>query len=436
MIKIGNNTAQQSKIRWLMLSFAFTATVMNYVDRLAFNYLSAREPLRHIIPDDAFGYIGTAFFIGYLVSNLGSGFVIDRLGTRLGYALCMAFWTTASLLQAIAVIPLHFGIFRALLGVGEAGNWPAAIKLSSEWFKPEERSTAIGIFNSGGAIGAIITPPLAIWLGNQFGWQMAFVCIGVAGYLWLAVFWFIYYTPSQAQPVTSAKIFPPMKLIRTRFVSWFTLSKVFVDPIWYFITFWIARYLVDVHGWNLEEKGWLLILPFLVADLGNVLGGYFTQLVIKAGWPVHRARKLAAGIFGSFMVLSLVLGPLIIHSPATALVILSCAAFGFSAYNSNTMAFPADVVPPNAIASVWGIASAGAGLGGMCFQSASGLTIKHLAAGHGYALAYNAVFIGYGILGLVGLCIVMFRIGPLVKNKALYDMIENKTTAIPTGSAN
>ncbi|HET6539774.1 MAG TPA: MFS transporter, partial [Chryseolinea sp.] len=127
--------------------------------RLSFNYLSADGPLRELIPDDAFGYLGTAFFIAYMVSNAFSGFVIDKLGTRLGYALCMGFWTMAGLIHAFAVTPLQFGICRFLLGIGETGNWPAAVRMTSEWFPPHERSTASGIFNSGAALGAIIVPP-------------------------------------------------------------------------------------------------------------------------------------------------------------------------------------------------------------------------------------------------------------------------------------
>lgn len=414
------------KARWFMLSFALAATILNYMDRLAFNYLSADGALRRLIPDDAFGYIGTAFFIGYMVSNLISGFVIDKLGTRLGYAICMAFWTTASLLQAIATTPLHFSIFRSLLGIGEAGNWPAAIKLTSEWFPPEERSTAAGIFNSGAAIGALITPPVAIWLGGRFGWQAAFIIIGVCGYLLLALFWFKYYTPEHSLKEARARIVPPLKLIKTRFVGWFTLSKVFMDPVWYFITFWVGRYLVDVHGWHLKEIGWFVMIPFFVADIGNILGGLFTQKIIKLGVPVQRARKIAVGIFGTMVVLALILGPLLIHSPATALVVLSLAGFGYSAYAANSMAFPGDVVPQSATASVWGVASVGAGLGGAIFQSLSGIAVKDISAVHGYATAYNLVFIGYGIMALVALIIVLFFMGPLVKDKKLHAYVSQQ----------
>ncbi|TAM93329.1 MAG: MFS transporter [Chitinophagaceae bacterium] len=413
------------RARWLMLSFALGATILNYVDRLAFNYLSAAGELRHLISNEAFGYIGTAFFIGYTVSNLFSGFIIDKLGTRLGYACCMAFWTTASLLQAIATLPIHFGILRTLLGIGEAGNWPAAIKLTSEWFPPEERSTAMGIFNSGASIGALITPPLAIWLGEKYGWQIAFIVIGVCGYLLLALFWFNYYTPKRTIKESKARIIPPLKLIRTRFVSWFTLSKVFMDPIWYFITFWVGRYLVDVYGWNLKKIGWFVMIPFFVAELGNILGGLFTQFIIRKGISIPKARKISVGLFGTMLGLSLILGPLLISSAMVALAILSIAGFSYAAYTANTMAFPADVVPQSATASVWGVASVGAGLGGAIFEFLSGIAVKNISEAHNYATAYNTVFIGYGIMALVALIIVLFLMGPLVKNPELFEYIDD-----------
>lgn len=414
-----------SRMRWVMISFAFFATVLNYLHRLSFNYLSAEGPLHDLIPDDTFGYIASAFFIAYMISNGVSGFVIDKLGTRIGYALSMAFWTTAGLLHALAVTPLQFGIFRFLLGIGEAGNWPAAIKLTAEWFPPNERSTASGIFNSGGAAGSIIAPPLIAWMATTYGWQMTFVVIGLIGYLWLALFWFTYYTPKKVVKESTVGIIPPSKLFKTRFVSWFTISKVFMDAIWYFITFWIGRYLADVYDWDLIKIGWFAMFPFIVADIGNILGGMFTQFIIKKGTPIPKARKISVSIFGLMMALSLLLGPLVINGPETALVILAVAGFGYSAYTANTMAFPADVVPQNATASVWGIASMGAGLGGVIFQSASGVAIKSLSVNFGYNIAYNTVFIGYGLMALIGLAIVIFLIGPLEPDKKILQYVKN-----------
>ena len=387
----GNDRPQ--RLRWVMVSFALVATILNYVHRLSFNYLSANGYLRGLIPDDAFGYIATSFFIAYLLSNAVSGFIVDRLGTRIGYSLCMAFWTTAGILHSIARSPLQFGIFRFFLGIGEAGNWPAAIKLTSEWFPPEERSTASGIFNSGAAAGAIISPLLIAWLGTTFGWQVTFVVIGILGYIWLAVFWFTYYTPEKFSAASKARILPPLKLLRNRFVFNLTLGKIFIDPVWYFITFWIGRFLADTYHWDLAKIGWFAILPFVVADFGNILGGLFTQIIIRKGVPIPVARKTGAGLFGAVMALSLLLGPLMIKGPFSALAVLALAGFGYASLSANLLAFPADVVPLSATASVWGMASVGSGLGGAVFQSLSGVAVKNLAARFGYSLAYNAVFI-------------------------------------------
>jgi MFS transporter, ACS family, hexuronate transporter len=411
------------KIRWVMISFAFIATVLNYLHRLSFNYLSAQGELRHLIPDDSFGYIAAAFFIAYMISNGVSGFVIDKLGVKIGYSLCMVFWTTAALLHAFAAKAYQFGVCRFLLGVGEAGNWPAGIKLTSEWFPAKERSTATGIFNSGAAIGAIAAPPLIAWLGIKYGWQATFIVIGCIGYVWVAAFWFTYYTPERSLKDARARIIPPMKLMKNRFVMMFTLSKVFMDPIWYFITFWIGRYLADVHGWGLEKIGLFAILPFIAADLGNILGGLFTQMIISRGVAVPRARKIAVLLFGVIMIASLISGPFVITTPATALVILGIAGFGYAAYLSNTMAFPADVVPMSGVASVYGLASVGSGLGGAVFQSLSGIAVFRLSEMYNYSVAYNTVFIGYGILGVIGLSIIMFFMGPLKKDEHLHDYV-------------
>lgn len=416
---INTDSSSLSSMRWVMISFAFIATVLNYLHRLSFNYLTAKGPLHDMIPDDAFGYIATAFFVAYMLSNAFSGFVIDRLGTKLGYSLFMAFWTTAGLLHAIAMVPFQFGLFRFLLGLGEAGNWPAGIKLAGEWFPPEERSTATGIFNSGAAVGAIIAPPLIAWLGVTYGWQITFVVIGMLGYIWLAGFWFSYYTPERAAGTIKLKTISPLKLLKNRFVLSLTLSKVFMDPVWYFITFWIGRYMADVHGWNLATIGWFATIPFIVADLGNIMGGIFTQMIIAKGVPIPKARKIAVGLFGSIMAISLIAGPLIIVSPASAIAVLAVAGFGYAAYTANTMAFPGDVVPSNATASVWGVASVGAGLGGAVFQSLSGIAVKNISATSGYSMAYNIVFLGYGISALIGLIIILFVMGPLIRDEKL-----------------
>ena len=415
-------------MRWVMVGMAFLATVLNYIHRLSFTYLGASGALRELIPDDAFGYIGAAFLVAYMISNAFSGLVIDKLGTRIGYSLCMAFWTTAGLVHAFAITPLQFGICRFFLGIGEAGNWPAAIKLTSEWFPPHERSTASGIFNSGSALGAIVVPPLIAALSIQYGWQSTFIILAVFGYLWLAVFWFTYYTPAHALKESKARIIPPFKLLRTRFVSRLLLAKIFIEPIWYFVTFWIGRYLVDVHHWDIKQIGWYATIPFLMADVGNIAGGYFTQFIIKKGVPIPKARKIALGLSGTLMCVPLLLAPFIVHTPMEALIMFGVTSFGYTSYTANALALPADVFPKSAAASVWGLASIGNGLGGSIFQFLSGIVLKHYSAAFSYAVAYNILFIGYGVITLIGLFILLFWLGPLVKNQAMHDYVEEGST--------
>jgi MFS transporter, ACS family, hexuronate transporter len=408
------------RLRWVMVGFAFLATVLNYIHRLSFNYLSADGPLRKLIPDDAFGYIGAAFFVAYLISNAFSGILIDRLGTRIGYSLCMAFWTTAGLVHAFAITPLQFGICRFLLGLGEAGNWPAALKLTAEWFPPHERSTASGIFNSGSALGAIIVPPLVAVMATSYGWQWTFIILAAFGYLWLAVFWFTYYTPERiASGESKPKAIPALKLLKHKFVSRLLLAKIFVEPVWYFVTFWIGRYLADVHHWNLKTIGWFAIIPFLLADVGNILGGYFTQFIIKRGVPIPKARRIALVIAGIFMCVPLLIAPVVVTTPMTGLIVFGLSGFGYTWYTANVLALTADIVPRHAAASAWGLACIGNGIGGAIFQSLSGITLKSFSVKLGYVAAYNFLFLGFGLLVLIGMIILLFFSGPFHEDKKL-----------------
>jgi len=407
------------KMRWIMIGMAFLATVLNYVHRLSFNYLSADGPLRELIPDSAFGYIGTAFFMAYMISNAFSGFVIDRLGTRLGYSLCMAFWTTAGLCHAFVKTPLQFGIVRFFLGIGEAGNWPAGVKLTGEWFPPAERSTASGIFNSGSALGAIIVPPLVAYLSIYYNWQTTFIILAAFGYLWLIVFWFIYYTPKQGVNQVKQKALPAGKLLKSRFVITFIISKFFLDPVWYFVTFWLGRYMVDVHHWSLKQIGWYATIPFIIADVGNVAGGYFTQYIIKRGMPIPKARKLSVCLSAAIMGVSLLSAPFVITSPMWALIIFGVAGFGYTSYTANSLACPADVVPKSSAATVWGIGCVGTGLGGALFQSLSGITLNIFGKGN-VSQGYNYLLFMYGGIAIAGMLVVWFLMGPIVKNQKLH----------------
>jgi ACS family hexuronate transporter-like MFS transporter len=386
-----------------MIALAFFATVVNYLDRQTLSVVAPALRAEFHMTNEAYGYVLAAFLLAYAVSNGLSGPIIDRLGTKLGYAASMAWWSTAALLHTFAVGPWSLASYRFLLGIGEAGNWPAGVKVASEWFPPEERALASGIFNSGAAIGAIAAPPLVAWLVLRYGWQAAFFLVGLTGYVWLFVWWRVYRTPPGLEAEVSAPPAPAWQLFRTRFVSVFTLAKVFVDPVWYFYIFWFPQYLSSVYHFDLAAIGMTAWIPFVTADAGNIVGGWITGRLVTGGVRSGVARK---GMVAASCVLMMSAIPAIMTTNVwVSIAFISIATFGYTSYNANALAFPADVVPKNMVASVWGLASMGSGFGGMLFSWLSGRLIDRYG--------YTPVFIGYGIIPLIVLLLIVFGIGPL-----------------------
>ena len=387
-----------------MVGFAFLATTINYLDRQVLSVVAASPDFKAAVPltQAAYGYVGSAFMLAYTISNGLSGPFIDWVGTRLGYACCMLWWSVAGMLHVLARGPFSLGCFRFLLGAGEAGNWPAGAKLVGEWFPSQERALASGIFNSGASIGAVISTPIITWLVLSHGWQSAFIAMGALGLLWLVGWGFFARAPlnlsNEVQPTIS-----PRKLLSTRFVVYFTLSKVFMDPVWYFFVFWFPKYLAEVHHFSLKEIGWKGWIPYFTAALGNVAGGLLTSWLIRRGVAITVARKVSTSIFALVMLSTI---PAIFTTSAPlAIALIALTTFGYTGYTANTLAFPADVFPRQAVASCWGLASMGSGFGGMVFMALSGWLIDHFG--------YTPVLIGYGVLPLLALACVLFLIGPL-----------------------
>lgn len=297
-----------------------------------------------------------------------------------------------------------------MLGVGEAGNWPAGAKLVSEWFPAEERAFAAGIFNSGAAIGAIIAPPLVTWLILTWNWQTAFVLVGLSGYLWLVGWWWVYYTPPTVHRVDDTRKILPWRLFRTRFLAVLTLSKVFLDPVWYFYIFWFPQYLKSVRGFDLAEIGMTAWIPFVTADIGNLVGGWLTGWLIRRGVPTSTARKSVFGLFALLMISAI--PAVLVTNSWISIALISVATFGYTGCNSNAIAFPPDVVPRSMVATVWGLASMGSGFGGMVFSWLSGRLIDQYG--------YTPVFMAYGVMPLVAAVLVIFVMGPL-KPMAKFD---------------
>ncbi|MDE3197704.1 MAG: MFS transporter, partial [Acidobacteriota bacterium] len=259
--------------RWLMISLAFWATLINYLDRQTLSVAAPVLREQFHMSSVTYSNVVSAFLLAYTIMNGISGPLIDRLGTRLGYALCIAWWSAASVLHVFARGATSLGIFRFLLGAGEAGNWPAAIRIVAEWFPERERALASGIFNSGSAAGAILAPPIVAWILLSFGWRYAFAFIGILGFIWLAFWWPIYRVPEDSRAVPAEPVPPPLALFRTRFVWSFTVAKIFLDPVWYFYIFWFPEYLKGARNFDMAAIGQYAWIPFLVAGSGNILGG-------------------------------------------------------------------------------------------------------------------------------------------------------------------
>ena len=299
--------------------------------------------------------------------------------------------------------PLSLGAFRFLLGLGEAGNWPAGVKVVAEWFPEQERALASGIFNSGSSFGAILAPPLVAFILLRFGWPAAFVAVGVVGFVWLAFWWPTYRSPAATQAKPGATPLPVWQLFRTRFVLTFTLSKIFMDPVWYFYTFWFPEYLKNVRHFDLAAIGKFAWIPFAVAGFGNLLGGLLSGYLLRRGLSTTMARKSAVTFFALLMMSAI--PAVLVRGAAPSIALVSVAVLGYTGCTANMLSMPADVFPKSAVASVYGLASMGAGFGGMLFALITGWVVDHYS--------YTPVFIGFGLLPLICALMLWTLLGPL-----------------------
>lgn len=397
--------AAGSRLRWAMISLAFFATLINYLDRQALSVAAPILQQQFHLSNEDYSRILFAFMLAYTVMNGVSGLVIDRLGTRLGYALFVGWWSVCALLHAFARGAWSLGVFRFLLGMGESGNWPGAVKVVAEWFPLEERSLASGIFNSGSAAGAILAPPVIAVLLLKFGWRSAFAAVGCAGFLWLMVWARSYRTPEREVEAAAVSRVPLGVLLRSRFVLAFTASKIFIDPVWYFYTFWFPEYLYHGRHFDMAAIGRYAWIPFFVAGIGSVGGGWIAKVFLGFGMTAGAARKAAVTVAGVLMFMAV--PAVLAQSAALSIALVSVAMAGYTAALANMLAMPSDVFPSNAVASVYGLASMGSGFGGMVFALITGWLVDRYS--------YVPAFWLFGAIPLVGVVILWTLMGPLIQ---------------------
>jgi ACS family hexuronate transporter-like MFS transporter len=396
----------------------FVATSINYMDRQVIAIL--KPTLEHSIgmTEVGYGYIVDAFQIAYAIGLLAAGRLIDKLGTRIGYMLVMAVWSVSAMGHALASTVLEFGFARFFLGLGESGNFPAAIKTVAEWFPKSERSLATGIFNSGANVGAILAPAIVPWVTLRWGWHAAFLTTGTFSVLWI-LWWFRYYRkPTDHATLTAAELqhiyqeaaedmspssslsLPWRRLLRCRQTWAFSIAKFLTDPIWYFYLFWLPSYFSAKFNLNLSHLGLPLIIVYNVSAIGSIGGGWLPAPFRRLGLSANYAR-LTAMLFCACLVVPIYTASGV-KSVWTAIALISLAAGAHQGWSANLFTTSSDMFPRSAVGSVVGIGGMAGSVGSALFAFYAGHILQLT---HSYASLFGIAATAY-LLALVVLCLL------------------------------
>lgn len=406
--------------RWFVAFLLFAATTINYIDRQIFGLLKPELETIFGWSEIDYSRIVMAFTACYAIGQLVYGKVIDRIGTKLGYTISVTVWSVAAVMHAFVKSTLGFGVVRALLGLGESGNYPAGVKTTAEWFPKKERALAIGILDSGSNIGACLGPILVPWLLAAYGWQAAFLITGSFGFVWLILWRVFYRIPSEQRRLSAAEY----KYIQsgedesdqnTGSVSWgqllrlrqtwaFIAGKFFTDPIWFFFLFWLPSYFNSYFNLDLKEPSIPLVLVYAGTMIGSIGGGYLSSWFIQRGWPVHRARKTAL-LIAAFCVIPIVVTRFTTDMwVVVALISLSVAAN--QAWSANIFAIVPDMFPKKAVSSVVGLGGMAGAIGSVLFPVFIGYILDFYKGAGNIVAGYNIIFLVCGSSFLVAwLCI-------------------------------
>lgn len=410
-------------LRWWIIGLVFLATLINYIDRLTVSVLAPVITADLHLSNLGYASLGTWFLLAYTISQGLSGRIYDRIGTRRGFAFSITLWSVAAMGHALARGLGSLSLFRFMLGLGEAGNWPGAAKVGAEWFPARERALAMAIFNSGAAIGSIIAPPVIVWLQLRYGWQTTFVVTGGLGLLWLTIWLIFYRRPEEHSRLgvdelalirsgrddTITNLIEPPKwreLLRQRQVRALVVARFLVDPVWWLYLTWLPLFLNRVHGFDLKRIGLFAWVPYVAADAGSLVGGWLSGWLMAHGWTAGRARKLVIG--GASLLMPAGVLAARTADPMLALFYIGIVLFGFQFWINNVQTLPSDWFQARSVASVAGLGGVGAGLGSMLITLTTGWVVDHFS--------YAPVLIGAGMLAPVG-TLLLFRIaGPLNKS--------------------
>jgi ACS family hexuronate transporter-like MFS transporter len=409
-------------LRWLVITLIFFATVINYIDRQTMAVLKGPISDDLGLSNSDYAAVQNSFLLLYAISQMLSGRLYDRIGTRLGFVFSIVVWSGAAIMHAFASGVGAFRVWRAVLGFGEAGNWPGAAKAVGEWFPVRERALGMGIFNTGAAIGGALSPPIIAWLAVSYGWRATFILTGVLGLAWLGA-WLVVYTIPERHPwiteaerahITSDRVDPfaagwmPgwLELLAYRQTWAVVAGRFLTDPIWWLYVFWLPSYFQEARGFSLQQIGWSAWFPFLCAGIGALGGGWASGFLIQRGWSVDRARKVVMAI-GALLMPAGILA-VRADSPYSALVLMGIVLFGFQVWINNVQTLPSDFFPKSAVASVFGLGGTSAAIASVLYNWGTGRVVD--------IAGYTPVFVVAGFLGPVGLITTLAlagRIAPI-----------------------
>ncbi len=407
------------RLRWYIGGLLFLSTVINYIDRQTLSVLAPYIKQDYGWTNSDFALLIIAFRVAYSVGQSVAGRFLDRAGTRRGLTLTVAFYSVAAMLTAASGGLRSFSVFRFLLGLGEAANWPGATKAVSEWFPRRESGWAVALFDSGSSIGAAVAPALVLWTYQAFGsWRPPFIITGALGLLWLILFRALYHVPEMHPRITPEErdlilgdrpiVEQGMRLSYRTLLSlpqtWgIIIAKTLTDPVWFFVTDWFAIYLVS-KGYRLEGSLLAFWIPFMASDIGNFAGGGASSYLIQRGWGVGAARKavvVASGIGMTFLIATV-----FTHSFAGLVGFFAISTFSYAALSTMVLNLPADVYPSDSVASVSGMSGTGAGIGTIIATYLTG----RVADAHSFA----PVLVTASIAPLIAVAAVLL----LVRNNA------------------
>ena len=391
-------TQKDSPLRWGMLVLLFFVTVINFVDRQALSIVSPvlREQF-HLTATD-YGRIVAGFTFGMLVGEFPMGWLSDRFGVRRILPLAVLWWSTGNALHAFARSTWQFAGLRFWLGTGECANYSGGMKVVAQWFQPKERGFATGIFNGGATIGSIIAPPLLVWITHSLGWQMAFVLPSSLGLVWVLA-WRLYYRDPISTQEDESEAPSNASLLKRPEVWGLMLMRAFAGPVAQFYIFWLPDYLNRERALTLTSIGMFAWIPFVFADLGSVSGGWFSGFLIRQGWTITAARRLAMWLGAGLCVAGFAVTSA--RSATGAIALICVVLFGHYALSANMFTRISDLVPGPAVSRVTGLTGIAQGLSGFAFPLLTGWLIDH--GGYTPVFAMTALMPAAGVFTLFAL---------------------------------